>query len=38
MATETLTTTWDVRVVAFDDATNILSYVPRWETVEFSEQ
>lgn len=38
MATETPTTTWDVRVVAFDDATNILSYVPRWETIEFSDQ
>ena len=38
MATQTPTTTWDVRVVAFDDATNILSYVPRWESLEFSDQ
>ena len=32
------TTTWDLRVVSAQNAASVISYVPRWTSIEFSDQ
>jgi hypothetical protein len=31
-------TTWDAWVVLANDPLNVVSYIPRWKTIEFSDQ
>lgn len=31
-------TSWDVRVVSAMDATSVIAYIPRWTSIEFSDQ
>lgn len=35
---EVKNTVWDLRVVAADNAASVIAYVPRWTSIEFSDQ
>jgi hypothetical protein len=35
---QTVATTWDIRVVSAMNAASVVAYIPRWQSIEFSDQ